>query len=598
MTYNDLIFDTYFTNAIHSAIVVDDEFPTYDLLTEQIINSGKTAPPAETAKWDYKKSQSVYNTFTSRNIPCDIEYDVTSLAKKTERLRKSDLVVLDYQLITGSDSSKEALEVIQQLSQNDHFNIIIVNTNNNNLNSVWIEIALTMKNDFPSSIVSLKTIYESTDWVKFDIESLTSRITSKIILAFIENNYKTNKTSRTTISKLILKQGVRGPNIPKYVDALIFRAIELMNIQTIGESTNRQFNLQSKCDETNNIRWILNDKVFVVIKKKQKDQDTQDEGVLGNDDPEKLISTLKAALCNWQPSPIQLLMSNIQNTVEQGSLSFRLDLTRSYKDQAAWLYHALKKANTADQTGSTCTDAFSHFNTSISETVKGALLNSERVKKFQRDVLCTLKKNQPEIKHSLDIIEYTLGFFTDDCSAEDIIRSLNFNLSCLPTLENTHITTGTIFKNDHGYWVCSSPACELEPSQTAGYNDWLKILSPHRPMIALKLKPAKDADMEKTTNGNLIFADDKIWGVVDKTCGLPSPELFVFENTLETNGENLTFTAFQLNKEDDDIKSKLETFTIVAQLRPEYAGRLLQKTGVHMSRIGVDFENFPSICTD
>jgi len=84
----------------------------------------------------------------------------------------------------------------------------------------------------------------------------------------------------------------------------------------------------------------------------------------------------------------------------------------------------------------------------------------------------------------------------------------------------------------------------------------------------------------------------------DELTRQPRPHMFLLccaGKTTRNEIEGLmTFDAHHILKESIQGDPVLErnSFLAVAQLRPAYANRLLQQTGNHTSRIGVDFVNF------
>lgn len=73
---------------------------------------------------------------------CDVENDVDTVG--VERLRKSDLVVLDYNLGPDTGDHSKAIAVIRNLAASKHFNTIVVYTAADDLDKVWLEIAASV----------------------------------------------------------------------------------------------------------------------------------------------------------------------------------------------------------------------------------------------------------------------------------------------------------------------------------------------------------------------------------------------------------------------------------------------------------------------
>jgi len=124
--YGDFISQAYIY-PIRTVVVVDDDFPTIDTLLAE----GKNTK-SETAT---EMVQKIIEVCRNRERPWLVDvHDGKNLETEEEKvatshLQHTDLLVLDYHLDPSSptDGSK-AIDILRQMAQNDHFNLVIVYT--------------------------------------------------------------------------------------------------------------------------------------------------------------------------------------------------------------------------------------------------------------------------------------------------------------------------------------------------------------------------------------------------------------------------------------------------------------------------------------
>jgi len=183
--------------------------------------------------------------------------------------------------------------------------------------------------------------------------------------------------------------------------------------------------------------------------------------------------------------------------------------------------------------------------------------------------------------------------------ALDVVANLNQFL-CSEPFEGKYVQTGTIFRGADGttnsYWVCVTPACDMVPRKpTSGR--WEDDLHPLRPMSAISASAANvSTALKNATRANYIFFvdNDKIRAaeVLPALINQPLNEVMLVDDQAITDPSG-NFFVYLIRKEEErpSFGTKIQ-MRAVAQLRNQYASRLLQATGNHLSRIGVDFENF------
>ena len=71
---------------------------------------------------------------------CDV--DNGSVNFDVDRIRKSDLIIVDYHL--DNNAPDKTLKLLQDLKDSDHLNMIVIYTREN-LETVWMQISSTLK---------------------------------------------------------------------------------------------------------------------------------------------------------------------------------------------------------------------------------------------------------------------------------------------------------------------------------------------------------------------------------------------------------------------------------------------------------------------
>jgi hypothetical protein len=151
-----------------------------------------------------------------------------------------------------------------------------------------------------------------------------------------------------------------------------------------------------------------------------------------------------------------------------------------------------------------------------------------------------------------------------------------------------------------------SPACYLTGRKPGGSQPWMQGIHPIKAVIALRANiEAIDRALKDATRGKSAFlkiAGTKIALNLFFTGANPAPEIFFADNAGKVKFSKTgaaSFRAAQIVRSErrSVIYPKLaamEHFEVVGQLRANYASRVLQFTGSHLGRIGVDFFSLES----
>ena len=139
------------------------------------------------------------------------------------------------------------------------------------------------------------------------------------------------------------------------------------------------------------------------------------------------------------------------------------------------------------------------------------------------------------------------------------------------------VTTGTIFSTDDSsaYYVCVSPECDL------AWGEWKKLCCVE---LDLSCKITSSKLKELTKNKYILFSvDDSVKMASVDPLKITPQDFFLWE------GPSPRYYKLLSPPLVNQPECKEITINIVAQLRPEYAHRLMARVGAWHSRIGLDF---------
>ena len=162
--------------------------------------------------------------------------------------------------------------------------------------------------------------------------------------------------------------------------------------------------------------------------------------------------------------------------------------------------------------------------------------------------------------------------------------------------EGWHLTTGHVFSiSDDEYWLCLSPACDMVPSQISSWSS--DAFGKQRlPFIAIKLQAISCATLLRNIHSNRFVAlqfGEKMrcfcFNEPSRDGSAPHWQVLYAENQGQFNGDDLRFFVSQIVKGRTRLVCRRHKAIVVSQLRYEYALNLIQKLGISLTRIGLDF---------
>jgi len=569
--YEDLVQKTFCQNAIRSVMMIDDEFIPYSTLIKSLANNDTINPSIIQSS---QRAAALEAFFQNQKILCDLDDSANHL--EVDRIRKSDLLIIDYHL--ESQNPKKTIEILNGLKNSPHFNLAVVYTNEPP-EVVWKQISssLTAPRSVQTDIENLHNDEVTEFWeekIESDIRNGGNySLTNDEYFEYLFNQSIPDRLRRN------LAQDSEN-NIKRHIQNLAKLIcdyhIQINQIYTSDKNEN-----YTVFGDTNGLKWIQYHNIFICIHNKSSDFEN---------DPERILNTLINSLIDWKPSYYQLIQSEIQNQIEAESMSFNVIHQNDSLGQAAWLKEILKSEED-DSINSKIKTIYS----SLAEDLYFKFSQNQTLSDFIKDIFTSYKEEFSLVSSQSSLESFCaekMGITINPETFKDMYHALNMNLSSKDYREK-HVSTGTVlFDQENKLWyVCVSPACDMVPTQeTAPIN---KRLTPHRMIQVLRLfKVGAEEALEKATRSKYIYAYENgerlYFSVTNPETDLPVSDYLVILNYKtkldERYHEALTFKA---NGEDiDKVKISLK---LKSQLRTGYAERFQNMASHHSGRIGVDF---------
>lgn len=605
-TYRDFIKEA-FLDPIRTAVIIDDEYPTLDELLLDPIEAKEDAsfdPERNLRKSENKPRVREILKFCRMQRPTPWLVDVHDGRTPTlegeiesvSHLESSDLLVLDYHLDAGTGSEK-AIDILRRLASNGNFNLVVVYTKDRDITGTGIdrtinEIALSLA--APSSKFEMNVARERAFEAKFEswdeIEegifgTLLDCIDEVAFLKILERD----ECQWTAVKDMPELEALSGwmDMIPKEVRitpdqvlALLMHKRQTMFKKNMSE---HDFGRVTVGKKANLINWIRADSLFVTVVSKANAPSTI---------PEKLLDALEG----WDPVPHRLIMSKMRNCLATEGVMAEASILRNRHLQAGWLAEILEIDN-AKRRSSVRQNVARHW-----ESLGGRI--EPKILDFAGKIASHLSNETDQERLFTRFDKY--GAFTQKI---DVHLQMNVH-ACSKPVEGYHLSTGHVLRigtegSPYQYWLCLTPACDLEPGQNE-MKGWSKRLGTWLPFKAVRLysSDAPTALKAATRGYHLFFNEDgktTIYGFTEVDNGSAHPTLsweqfFVKDQGRFEGPHMLEVASIGKNRE---LAFDKKPALVVAQLRYEYALNLMQRLGSHLSRVGLDFSAYsPSDSSD
>lgn len=588
--YQSAVLGSFHSKALKSVLLIDDQFPTYkDVLSEDRKHFSEE-----------RKALRLYESFHKRRMICDVENDIANIDLGVERFKKSDLIILDYHLIPGSEDGAKAVDVVLRLSESAHFNTIIVYTRHHDLAEVWLELAGRLRQgweDDEAAIFAQASNSRELTELWDEIGDQLSDPPISLVRAYITHGQEGWKehADAEQFRKELQDRDVPRPAITLFTDALIHRFMRRA-LKTDYAAPRKE--VAGRYDKDGGLCWVQAGNCFVAVAQKAK-EDINDES-----DPDGLLATLDAALLDWKPSLIQVIGSEIQNLLELQALATDELNLKDPLIRTGLSYFMLEGlGNEVPPDERRVWASVETIIDKLVDTLRRRIGDSEALRTMAtsvfREKLQEIGWTEPPTPNRMWEAAIQLGAPPVKPAKEKVGFALNYYLSNEPR-PRRHVTTGTVFHRagTDEFWICASPSCDMVARKAHEDQTWLHSLFPTMPMLALRLhEMSKVGDaLKNATHGRHIFVrtadQEKAFCIESSGVKQVIWEFFFLPEssalTIDADG-NSTFSAsrVQLNGARQPALTA-ENFAVIGQLRPQNASRFLQLAGQHLSRIGMD----------
>lgn len=591
-----------YIDPIRTVTVIDDEYPTID----DLILSSK----------DDFSQENIYRLKEIIDISRSEEYnwllDVYNGKEQkvregtvSNRLHHSDLLILDYHL-DGEDSGycKKSIDIIKNLSENRHFNIVAVHTKGydgqkGSVNEVLIDIITSLQERPSISVLNDKlksNIDNSLDYWEIEEPGIRDELIDSIstidLLLLIKRFNSDLCSGNFRHENLDVFYDIYGrkPDSIKIPKPLVLKWIISEKLDKYQNQFNDKTSKFFDWGINDNCNWIKTEDLFITV--------------LGKKDTpiSEIPSQLLEALSHSKPHPHKLILSKLRSEIESnGSFAASNILNKKFL-QAAWLKELLENED--------------------EHAIKTAAWQA--VTKLWEELAYEIKVNLDEftinLVRDLKIIGSPLDYFIEKSTLDDELEQIKHAncFSCSKKITAHHLVTGHILEFNKNHWLCLTPMCDLVPGQKNGNNllpvtlvkmyDAKVALNNTRENMQKELKldslPIINDDeatrqiLNYSTQNNLLFIqpelDSKIH-ILSFTVGLDgkaNPK--VMDCYVEKQGifsEEKKVILKYAEPTDNEMNVTSVEAKIIAELRYEYALNLLGRLGVSKSRVGLDFIN-------
>lgn len=575
-----------FIDPIRSVLIIDDQYPTW----EQIFTAGFTTP--KPAHWkEGEEILGVINQFRkkSKALTIDIHDGASDDGDDIANyLHQSDLLVLDYELEQSGVIGGRAIGIIKKLFANNHFNLIVLHTATTDKTVPFNAILTSLLRPSPASDEVCKMGFELVQTYEEDEPEAVASIKRSIGTSTYYSYRQHRQGGKTEVGFVQASPEMEAFRIicekagwnPAERGRVFCWAIQDHEKKLVDDPI-RPVEVRWSAPREGHRGWIRTSGGFIAI------ADKNEPG---------LLRVLEEAIEDWKPSPSRLISSKIRASISaQGALAEETALSDKH---VYWQYYnELCKASEG----------------AVASSPRKSLIEAHAARHTER--LFDLVGG--------DAIEFGLRLLASDPKLKDPSKdgyASHYNLS-VNSLEkkqkalyhyNSHISTkqvsgwhlhpGHVFEACDELWVCVSPACDLVPEQKGQAAISHSLKAAVKPFMAVQLfKRSKPVQSKEITSNTLIF--------LKESAGDQVTAYSVFSDGGEGSSPVWRlFTAAQYGKFDIDSVTgtaplklsylcglseglKIENCDgkIVAQLRYEYALNLIQKLGVEMTRVGLDF---------
>lgn len=613
-TFSDLVREA-FIDPLRSVLIIDDQYPTWEEILNNAFSDAERDQEIEarsTAKeWQQLPSGPlrVIKQFRRRNpgfiidIHDGIDPDAGNTLNENEtpvslasHLYQSDLLILDYNLEGAVElRGQKARSILQSVLMNNHFNLIVIHTGEDDLNEVFNESLLCLMQSctarFDDSLkVDLEKLDEKLDDLESDDEFNRSKLSEFFTMSqYIELrhpdallNNSLAEFMRSTGILASLSQWAKGMNLKgKDLKTFFYWAIREFEKGKFNDSIEKQYD-SLKWNNGSDCKWLRTVRGFVVFVKK---------------DTEDLLSELQRALESWKPTPSRLLSAKYRSElVSTGVMAEDRTLLNSHV-----FAHFYKDICESDSEESSESEAATErlregkLKDHVSRQSEAISLHIENeiIKFGQQIVIADIDSGNNFSSH--------YGVDLDNAvEAKKAVAHYNSYVSSLPLKQGLEqLDSGHVFKVDNEWWVCATPSCDLQPTQNSiAFMGTSKEL---RPFTALRLSKIEINELSPAhvNSGEYCFIEESPQEVIClgmrsvSEAGKPANSKVTWRTFLAKRNGLIESREFKVIMPKLDGSSLLvneeKNAEVFSKLRYEYALNYIQKIGISTSRIGLGY---------
>lgn len=586
-----------FIDPIRSVLIVDDQYPTWEeVLNEQLPEENRDPElnkRSEKKNWrdEPTGTLSVINQFRKQKpaLIIDIHDAPESMA---DHLHQSDLLILDYNLegVSSGLEGRLAREILRSVLRNQHFNLVVVHTQEKQLKEVFYNCLVSLSIPLHPSLENQKALVNK---VRRRLDELLDeeKYNPKELPDYFDLDTYLKLRHPATSSDAVIADYMRGDGplsrLHEWAEKLELKGAEKKGFAYLAIEEFEKARTDIFSDELfDGLNWTQEDKHlwlrtgrgFVTFVEK---------------DHQDLLSELQASLQTWKPSPSRLLSAKVRHEISCNGVEAE-DRTLSKTRVFAYFYDLISRGGGEEKRAALIREHLNRQTEALTSQIAPAVV------KFGESIFATDSESGNTFAS-----HYGVDLSNDE---ERLIAATHFNsyISTLPLVTgDDHLDCGHIFRMNSEWWVCATPACDMEPGQNTiafvGESNEL------RPFTALKLTEVKEETLtdRQINSGMYCFAETKPGSI--RCLGLPTQDAdnggwgsekvtwrtFVAKNDGRFSGGKFDLIRPRLNAEKLELQP--DTATVVAKLRYEYALNYIQKVGVSVTRIGLGYraDSFP-----
>ncbi|PFG55719.1 hypothetical protein ATG66_2035 [Vibrio sp. ES.051] len=597
MSMTDLIKEAYI-DPIRSVMVVDDEYPTLSKLI-----AGEDGSKGE----DKERLQEVIGMCKEpdNNWMLDVHDGQFNGTGDVDNLHHSDLLILDYHLEGNGDDGRgeKALSVLSSLAEKEHFNLVVVHTkgytdvgSDQGYRAVFKDIVFHLQDKklfliMPEGLMRGKNIEEAIDsWEEEQngiIDMLVDSITDLDYLnlhSLGEPPARIN-SSRKELAELKALYDNRPLGEDDDLDELELKFLQWYVLRKKGEKIKKSFGISDFSDlrwsDSDEYMWVKAGNLFVCVVGKT---------VPTPELPERLLSAIE----HWGPHPHRLLLAKIRHKLDEHGFTIASSVLSKQHTHAGWLRELL---NSDEQ----------DLEQQAWYTTQHHL---EEMSWYYKDDLSNylVRVVQALVANEAPIDEVEKRYTSQDILTSDfeIFKFSNAFNNSLP-VEGKSLTTGHILKNNQTDGLCLvvTPACDLVPGRKEGLHSIEVVVQQLYPISSALRQDSDEGVIEQeelferckefVNTKQLVFIpiNEKVevYSTVSHLYKNANPNLMSLAFADEGKwGEGFILTSYNLNLALTPPQIRVCNYSVVGQLRYEYALHHSKTAGEHVSRIGLDYK--------